>query len=49
MTTRGYEVKKIEKTDEGHLLLHVHDFLKNKDEKVVLTELDQKKLRELLK
>ena len=49
MTTRGYEIKDIEKLDDGSLLITVIDFLKSREERIVLLNKDKERLREALK
>jgi len=40
MKIEGFEVKNIEKTEDGHLLITVIDFLHdNKEKKIVITDI----------
>ena len=49
MKFRAYEIKNIKKDEDGHIIVTAHDFFHDKDETLILTEADQKKLKELLK
>lgn len=48
MKTEGLEVKDIRRDEDGHIVVKARDFLRDKEKTIILTDANEKKLRELL-